>query len=486
MNFRKRLIISFAIVIVVPILLAILLLYGVRFLGRGSDQGLVTDSMQIMNRYSRRAYETILEQARTDPSVLLNTDYLQKENENLKKSYTSLLVRYRDQVYYNGLSEHSNLDPEHLPSFGTGARDANNFTYLEGDASTIVRQIDFYTINGSVGSVYLLTSASGDLPEAKRLIIQYILAVLAILILTAVFLTAWIYSGMVPQVRKLTEAAENIREGNLDFKIEMEGRDEFARLGSAFEEMRARLEDSSRQKLENEKEQLALISNIAHDLKTPITAIKGYAEGILDGIARTPEKQEAYVRTIYNKAGEMDKLINELTTYTKIDTSGIPYNFRHMSARDYFDDCAGELTVELSNQQIRLGYANQLPEETEVIADPEQLQRVISNIVGNSVKYMGHADGHINMLVKDVGDFVQVEMSDDGQGITAADLPYIFDRTFRADSSRNSNTGGSGIGLAVVKKIIEDHGGKVWARSTPGKGTCIYFVLRKYQEEEVR
>ena len=486
MNFRKRLIISFAIVIVVPILLAILLLYGARFLDRGEEQGLVTDSMQIMNRYSKKAYETILGQVKTEPSALLNPAYLQKENEDLEKIYTSLLVSYQGRVYFNGLPENSNLDPEHLPSFGTGARDANSFTYLEQDASAIVRQIDFYTTDGAVGSIYLLTLARGDLPEAKRLVIQYILAVLAILLLTAVFLTAWIYSGMVPKVRKLTEAAENIREGNLDFKIEMEGNDEFAQLGTAFEDMRARLEDSSRQKLKNEKEQLALISNIAHDLKTPITAIRGYAEGILDGIARTKEKQEAYVRTIYNKAGEMDRLINELTTYTKIDTSSIPYNFRHMSARAYFDDCAEELAVELSNQQIRLGYVNHLPEETEVIADPEQLRRVISNIIGNSVKYMGHADGQISILVKDVGDFVQVEMEDNGQGITADDLPYIFDRTFRADASRNSDTGGSGIGLAVVKKIIEDHGGKVWARSTPGKGTGIYFVLRKYREEGVK
>ncbi len=107
---------------------------------------------------------------------------------------------------------------------------------------------------------------------------------------------------------------------------------------------------------------------------------------------------------------------------------------------------------------------------------------MINNIIGNSVKYLDKQKGLINIRIKDVGDFIQIEIEDNGRGIAARDLPYVFDRFYRADASRNSATGGSGIGLSIVKKIIEDHGGKIWATSKESIGTVMYFVIRKYQE----
>ena len=226
-----------------------------------------------------------------------------------------------------------------------------------------------------------------------------------------------------------------------------------------------------------------LISNIAHDLKTPITAIKGYSEGILDGVADTPEKRERYLKTIYNKANEMNTLINELTLYSNIDTNKIPYNFRKLSVKDYFTDCMEELKMDLENQHVQLTFFNYVDEDILMIADPEQLGRVIHNIIGNAIKYMlAEEPSFISMRIKDVGDFIQVEIEDNGRGIANKDLPYIFDRFYRADASRNSAAGGSGIGLSIVKKIIEDHGGKIWATSKENVGTVMYFVLRKYQE----
>ena len=118
-------------------------------------------------------------------------------------------------------------------------------------------------------------------------------------------------------------------------------------------------------------------------------------------------------------------------------------------------------------------------QNSKVIVDPEQLRRVISNIVGNSVKYMDKSDPSITMDLKDVGDFVQIELGDNGKGIAAKDLPNIFDRFYRTDASRNSSKGGSGIGLSIVKKIVEEHGGKIWATSEEGVGTTMYFVIRK-------
>ncbi len=303
-----------------------------------------------------------------------------------------------------------------------------------------------------------------------------------ILVFTALSIGLWIYRSIATPLVRLKKATQNIKEGNLDFVLEVEGDDEFSELCRDFEEMRKRLKESAEEKVLLDKENKELISNISHDLKTPITAVKGYVEGIMDGVADTPEKMDRYVKTIYNKTNEMDHLINELTFYSKIDTNRIPYTFSKLQVEDYFSDCAEEVGLELETRGIELVYANYVESDVQVIADGEQIRRVIHNIISNAIKYMDKPKGIIQIRVKDVGDFIQVEIEDNGKGIAAKDLPSIFDRFYRTDVSRNSSKGGSGIGLSIVKKILEDHGGKVWATSRMGIGTIMYFVLRKYQE----
>ena len=306
-----------------------------------------------------------------------------------------------------------------------------------------------------------------------------------ILVITGLSIGSWIYRSVAGPLVKLKKATHNIKAGNLDFVLDVEGTDEFSELCKDFEDMRKRLKESAEERVVLDKENKELISNISHDLKTPMTAIKGYVEGIMDGIADTPEKMERYIRTIYNKTNEMDHLINELTFYSKIDTNRIPYTFSKLNVEDYFNDCAEELSLEMETRNIELVYANYVDNKVQVIADGEQIRRVIHNIISNSIKYMDKKKGIIQIRVKDVGDFIQVEIEDNGKGIAAKDLTNIFDRFYRTDVSRNSSKGGSGIGLSIVKKIMEDHGGKVWATSREGIGTIMYFVLRKYQEVPV-
>ena len=330
--------------------------------------------------------------------------------------------------------------------------------------------------------VYDISLPQSSSSQVKLMAKDMILTATIILVFTALSVGLWIYRSIAVPLVKLKKATKNIKEGNLDFVLEVEGKDEFSQLCQDFEEMRKRLKESTEEKILMDKENKELISNISHDLKTPITAVKGYVEGIMDGVADTPEKMDRYVRTIYNKTNEMDHLINELTFYSKIDTNRIPYTFSKLNVEDYFSDCAEELGLEMETRGIELVYANYVEKGVQVIADGEQIRRVIHNIVSNAIKYMEKPRGIIQLRVKDVGDFIQVEIEDNGKGIAAKDLPYIFDRFYRTDVSRNSSKGGSGIGLSIVKKIMEDHGGKVWATSRLGIGTIMYFVLRKYQE----
>ena len=352
---------------------------------------------------------------------------------------------------------------------------------LYGFSQTQARHVQESSSQASDSSqmVYDISLAQSSSNQVKLMAKDMILTATIILVFTALSVGLWIYRSIAVPLVKLKKATKNIKEGNLDFVLEVEGNDEFSQLCQDFEEMRKRLKESTEEKILMDKENKELISNISHDLKTPITAVKGYVEGIMDGVADTPEKMDRYVRTIYNKTNEMDHLINELTFYSKIDTNRIPYTFSKLNVEDYFSDCAEELGLEMETRGIELVYANYVEKDVQVIADGEQIRRVIHNIVSNAIKYMEKPRGIIQLRVKDVGDFIQVEIEDNGKGIAAKDLPYIFDRFYRTDVSRNSSKGGSGIGLSIVKKIIEDHGGKIWATSKLGIGTEIHFVLRK-------
>ena len=321
--------------------------------------------------------------------------------------------------------------------------------------------------------------------DVRQYISNLMILISLVVPVIVICLVLWIYHSIVTPIHMLQVATQNIKNGNLDFEVEVHNKDEIGELCKDFEEMRIRLKDNAEEKLRSEQQSKELISNISHDLKTPITAIKGYVEGLIDGVADTPEKQNKYLQTVYSKAIDMDHLINELSFYSKIDTNKIPYTFSRLNVVGYFEDCAEDLSRELEDEHIGFSYQNYVDDSVQMIADAEQIKRVINNIVGNSKKYSDKADTKIHMTIKDVGDFVQVEIEDNGKGIAAKDLPYIFDRFYRTDASRNSSKGGSGIGLSIVKKIMEDHGGKIWVTSKEGIGTVMYLVLRKYQEVPV-
>lgn len=441
------------------------------------------NSFEVLSRFTKSTYEKLQKVAQDTPDKLKDQEYLNEINNELEGKYSYLVVRCGEELIYEGNGTSNQELKENLPEYDSDVlQSAGSGFYMEGEEQALIKQIDVNFDDGSKGSVFIITSLEKLLPDVKGILLDLMISVLLILIFTAGMLTVWIYQGIINPIHKLQVATENIKAGNLDFTVEADGKDEIGELCRNFEEMRFRLKESEEEKLAGEKENRVLISNISHDLKTPITAIKGYVEGIMDGVADTPEKQEKYIRTIYNKANEMDTLINELTLYAKIDTNRIPYNFSRINVADYFEDCVEEVGLDLEAENIRLNYIDYADKDVLIIADPEQLRRVINNLISNSIKYLDKEQGFINIRIRDVGDFIQIEFEDNGKGISAKDLPYVFDRFYRADASRNSSTGGSGIGLSIVKKIIEDHGGKIWVNSKEGTGTIMYFVIRKYQE----
>ena len=341
-----------------------------------------------------------------------------------------------------------------------------------------------------LGKVMIRLRQTGGVDNVAKLMPRSIfislwISFFVILFVIACLLTRWIGKSVFSPINELGIGLKQVADGNFDYVLDKDSvKGEVRELYESYEEMRLKLKESAGEKIENEDNNRELITNISHDLKTPITAIKGYVEGIMDGVADSPEKMDKYIKTIYNKANDMDRLINELTIYSKIDTNRIPYTFLRLNVADYFNDCVEEVGVELESKGIELNYTNLVDANTRIIADPEQLKRVINNIISNSVKYMDKEKEKsiIDIRILDEADAIKVEIEDNGRGISPKDLPNIFDRFYRSDSSRNSSKGGSGIGLSIVKKIVEDHGGYIYATSKEGEGTCMHFIIRKYEE----
>ncbi len=497
MKLKTRLMVSFLIIILFPLVLAVCALFGFYRLQMRSMQqtyGLEEDetstymsnSIQLLNRHTKSNYDKLKSDAQKNASLLENEEYLNTENELLLEKNSFLVVVKEGEVIYSGYQSEDDAEKEKLEAQLEGDMEGDTGSdvgfFLDDRMKVLIKQIDFTFEDGEDGKAFIVTDTAAELPEMKEIFVDIAIAIILILILTAAILAVWLYRGIIIPIMKLQVATQNIMKGNLDFTIEADDNDEIGELCQNFEKMRQRLKESTEDSLAYERENKVLISNISHDLKTPITAIKGYVEGIMDGVADTPEKVDKYIRTIYNKASEIDMLINELTLYSQIDMNRIPYNFNKINVAEYFSDCIDELGLDMESRNVGLNYHNYTTVDTVIIADPEQLKRVINNIIGNSLKYMDKEFSYIDIRIRDVGDFIQVEIEDNGRGIAANDLPHIFDRFYRADASRNSRKGGSGIGLSIVKKIIEDHGGQIWANSDEGVGTVMFFVIRKYQE----
>lgn len=198
----------------------------------------------------------------------------------------------------------------------------------------------------------------------------------------------------------------------------------------------------------------------------------------MDGVAATPERMERYVKTIHSKAVDMAGLVDELSYFTKIYQKVEDFRFAPVKASYFFAECISGMSLDLETRNIQLLYQCDVGEDVEIVIDEEKIKRVVANIVGNAVKYIQREQGMILVNVEDQGSFIQVMIRDNGKGIGKEELPFIFERFYRTDSSRNSRTGGSGLGLAIAKKIMDEHGGRIWAESELGKGTEVYFTLK--------
>ncbi|MEW9121790.1 MAG: HAMP domain-containing sensor histidine kinase [Thermotaleaceae bacterium] len=479
MSIRTRLKLSYIGMLIIPIVLI--------YLASIAIGSLVMEDAAFMlpGRYQEdfmkekmNVFQDIHKSIAQNPDQFQNLSYLRHLDEELTVLNMGIVMRKNDNLLYVSPIFENKDFLEDLPTFGTFDIESHDPRII-GKQLFFLRQQDFYFENMDQGTLFLATDISIMRKYIRRFTSMMILSIFVIFILTLSLLTYAVSKSILKPLRILHHATEQIKAGNLDFHLEPQSKDEIGDLTAAFEEMRQQLKNSIEKQLQYENNRKELLSNISHDLKTPISGIKGHVEGILDGVADTEEKMERYMQTIYRKASDLDKLIDELFLYSKLDVKKIPFNFESVEINSYFQHILEDFQFDLKEQGILLSLHG-LSHNIHVIADREKLKRVINNIFDNAIKYMNRDLGRIDVFLHEEEDFVRINIRDNGQGIPEQALPYVFERFYRADTSRNTAAGGSGLGLSIAKRIIEEHQGHIWAESEPNKGTHILFTLKKY------
>ena len=280
----------------------------------------------------------------------------------------------------------------------------------------------------------------------------------------------------------LRNGSNQIKEGNLDFELKYEGKDEFAQVCSDFNEMRLRLKDLVQTQLRYEEERKELVAGVSHDLRTPVTVIKGYVEGIRDGIADTPEKQRDYLDTIYEKACDLDSLIDSLSIFSKMDMGHYPFLFEKVKSSFYFSEYFSKIKEEFQLKGLEVSFENDCKDDLYIQIDKKEMNRVLVNILENSVKYKVAEMGHVKAHLEQIGSNVVLKMTDDGPGVEPENLSKLFTQFYRTDSSRTNPHEGSGLGLAIAKHIVNAHGGTIIAQNNNGLEMVITLSVMKEED----
>lgn len=316
-------------------------------------------------------------------------------------------------------------------------------------------------------------------PGAMFYVFLWLFLCLLILALSSTIVTRFMTKSIEKPINDLARAAEDIRGGNLDFEVMGSNYDEIDNLCNNFDIMRKDLKRAALLEKSMKKERSMLLANISHDLKTPITSIKGYIEGIRDGIADTPEKMTRYLDTIYAKANTIDEAVSNLSMFSKLELSRLNFSFIEFDINSFLTDFFENYRLDFEKNGITL--INNISDKTAVInADREKLSRVFSNLTDNAVKYRNGDNPVIEVTSKTHDGGIYVTIKDNGIGIEENELQNVFQSFYRVDDARTIK--GSGLGLGIVKQIVEKHSGKIWLKSeglNKGATAVVYLPLKE-------
>lgn len=427
---------------------------------------------------SSKSFENLVNAYKNKPNTFLENDFTRQIEPQMLSPFTIM------EVWHNGA--------RHFTTYKLGDESG---TWLE---RFVFNQIDDDTSQSAYSlKQYQFATESGDTIELKFLVdterlalakqwfqsIFFITYAIVNLILLGL-LISWISTPIKRKITRLTYATNQITQGNYYDRLAYIEADDFNSLALSIENLRRALKSSFEKQTALENEKKELIANISHDLRTPITSIRGYVQGLKDGVARTEDMQKEYLSTIEDKTYMLESLIQDLSEIAGYDRLGIKLQKQVVDLRQFLFDCvdALEKDVRKIGGHLSLHY---IIKDTNLYIDPEKFMRVFINIIENAIKYRSSKPVEIVILANRDDDGVFINISDNGIGIAEADYDKIFERFYRTDKSRNLNVGGSGIGLSICKEIVVSHGGKISAFSNDHHGLTLSIRLPDYNQKEM-
>ncbi len=330
----------------------------------------------------------------------------------------------------------------------------------------------------------MLALLKGEFYGSGRILPYFILGCV-LLTLSVAGLCVWLasrYAGRIADtLDTLRQAADNLQQGELDFEILSCEEQELDELSQSLEGVRQRLKAAAAAEAAAREERGLLMANLSHDMRTPITAIKGYVEGIRDGIANTPEKQAHYLDIVTSKTVVLEKLVRNMSDFSEYELGRMQYHFEFVDLAPFLTDLGEEYQVEV--QSAGMTFTWEIPPGPFVVtADRNKIKRVLDNLLSNAIKY-GKPGGAIDLTAEAYEKGLVIQLTDNGKGISTEALRHVFDSFFREDAARSSAVLGSGLGLAICRSIVESHHGKIWLTSEVGEGTRAFVYLPLREEE---
>lgn len=305
-----------------------------------------------------------------------------------------------------------------------------------------------------------------------------ILLIIGIILLTNRFLTRFVFKRIIMPLDTLVYGVHQIRDGNLNYHIDYTEKDEFEGICSDFNEMAQRLLDSVNARQKDEANRKELIAGISHDLRTPLTSIKAYVEGLETGIASTPETQKRYLETIKNKTIDLEHIVSQLFLFSKLDIGEFPLYLEKVEIGKEVSNMIANLFEEYEKKGIIITLIQNV-ENIFVQADIVQLRNAIINVLENSVKYKNKEQGKMRISCESKDNYVTIKLEDNGPGVSEEALEKLFDIFYRTDLSRSNPSKGSGLGLSITAKILEKLGGSIKAENAQEGGLAIIMRLPK-------
>lgn len=386
---------------------------------------------------------------------------------------TSIIVMEDDNIIYNN-EEFSSLQiKEMLMNISV----ENNY-YDNGDTNYSINSEDFTTSSGDNYMIITLNPVINVDDNYRFLIVFVFITFLIVFVVASTVVQKLNMKNIIMPITNLTKETEKLRNGELETAITDHGYGEVRELGSAVEQLRLQLKNSIYYQQKYDENRKFLISSISHDLKTPVTSIRGYIDGVLDGVADTDEKKKYYLLKAVDKTKLINIMIEDLLLYSKLDLNQMPFEKEKVNIVKYMESCVEDSSAEFERENKSVILENELSDVFFVIIDSEKFKRVLQNILDNAKRNIEKEFGQLKIILRETNSSVIIEFKDNGKGISKDDLPNIFDRFYRADTAR-AVEGSSGLGLAIAKQIVEVMGGRIWAISEIGAGASIIISLKK-------